>query len=163
VRPGRWIALVAAALLIPVVAACGGSEGSAAGVPGVSAVGDGSPRPTGGDELSGTGWSLTSAELLSSASPAPGIQGRGITLEFTSNQARGESGVNSYSATYAAHDDGRLKLGPIISTMKAGDPGAMRVEAEYLGTLGKVTGYSAAHGQLDLFIGRDLVLTYTEK
>ena len=39
----------------------------------------------------------------------------------------------------------------------------MRVEAEYLATLGKVTGYAVQDGILDLFIGRDLVLTYAEK
>jgi heat shock protein HslJ len=94
-----------------------------------------------------------------SAPPATGK----VTLEFTSNQARGNGGVNSYSATYTAHRDGRLKLGPVISTMMAGDPGKMKAEADYLATLGKVTGYSVNAGLLDLFIGPDQVLSYSAK
>ena len=157
-RAVRWILIVAGLLLLPMLAACGGSN---AQVPAVSPVGVSGAEPNGGGSLSGTSWSLTQAARASSASPAPDLQGRGITLEFTTNQARGESGVNSYSATYAAHDDGRLKLGPIISTMKAGDPGAMTAEAAYLATLGKVTGYSVGRDGLTLFIGTTPVLSYS--
>jgi len=144
----------AAVLLVPVLAACAGGSSAT----GANAVAPGSPQPTGGAELSGTAWLLRAA----SSTTAPLVDS-GITLEFTSNQARGDSGVNSYSATYAAHTDGRIKLGPIISTMMAGDPAKMKAESEYLATLQKVTGYAVSAGQLGLFTGADQVLTYSKK
>jgi heat shock protein HslJ len=152
-RTVKALSLAAALLLVPVLAACGGSASSGASV--VAPVG---PQPTGGADLSGTSWLLSGA----SSTTAP-LTDSGITLEFTFNQARGNGGVNSYSATYAAHDDGRIKLGPIISTMVAGDPAKMKAEAAYLATLQKVTGYSVSGGLLDLFTGPDQVLTYAKK
>ncbi|MEI6363211.1 MAG: META domain-containing protein [Actinomycetes bacterium] len=156
-RHARPLALAMALVLMPILAACSAS-GSGSSADGASVGAPVGPRPTGGADLANTSWALSG-----SASSTAGLAGSGITLEFTFNQARGNGGVNSYSATYTAHPDGRLKLGPIISTMMAGDPGKMKTEADYLSTLGKVTGYSVDAGLLDLFIGPDQVLTYTAK
>jgi heat shock protein HslJ len=149
-----WIAAVLL-VLVPGLTACGGGSASGSLPSAAAPVG---PRPTGGADLSGTSWVLTAA---ASASTSP--QGRGITLEFTSNQARGNGGVNSFAGMYTAHPDGQLKFGPLISTKKAGDPGRVRIEAEYLKTLDSVTGYSVNAGLLDLFVGPAQVLTYAEK
>lgn len=114
------------------------------------------PLPTGGAELASTKWALSGI-----ATTTEDLSGSGITLDFAAAQASGNAGVNTYNAGYTASADGTLSFSAIASTNMAGDEAAMKLEAEYLGLLGKVTGYSVSGGLLDLFVGPDQMLTFT--
>ncbi len=150
----RLVVIVATALLLPVLAACGGStagssEGSASGAP-IGA------QPAGGAPLAGTSWVLTEGPLTSDD-----LAASGITLEFTETDVSGSAGVNRYFGGYTSSTDGSLQIDTLASTMMAGDEAAMALEQEYLAALQSVFGYTIADGTLTLVGAADQVLTYT--
>jgi heat shock protein HslJ len=150
----RLVALVAAALLLPLLAACGGSSSESSGAP--------SPgqtlgaQPTGGAELAGTSWVLTEGPFTA-GDPA----GSDITLEFADTELSGSGGVNRYFGGYTSSTDGSLQIGVLGSTEMAGDPDAMALEQEYLTALQSIFGYTIADGTLTLVGAADQVLTYS--
>jgi heat shock protein HslJ len=160
------VAALAGAVLVPVLlSGCSSSsDSSASSTPTQAAsaaasaqAGTGTaPLPTGGAQLADTTWQLsglaTSTDDLSSA---------GITLDFSATDASGNAGVNTYNAGYTWDANGKLAFSAISSTKMAGDEAAMKLEAEYLDMLSKVTGYSVSNGLLDLFVGPDQMLTFT--
>jgi heat shock protein HslJ len=159
-RVTKVVAVAAAMLMIPALAACGSSStassasASTVASPGIPAA----PLPTGGAELAATNWVLSGM-----ASGNTSLSDSGITLDFTAKDASGSSGINTYSGSYTSSSDGKLAFGPFISTQMAGDPAKMKTEADYMTALAKVTGYSVNGDLLDLFAGPDQVLTYTKK
>ncbi|HEX6888206.1 MAG TPA: META domain-containing protein [Candidatus Nanopelagicales bacterium] len=161
------VALVGSALLVPaLLAGCSSSDDTTSTTPtaaasaAASAVPGGgnatAPLPTGGAELASTTWALSGL-----ATSTDDVSGSGITLDFAAAEASGNAGVNTYNATYTSSADGTLTFSAIASTKMAGDEAAMKLEAEYLDMLGKVTGYSVSNGLLDLFVGPDQMLTFT--
>ena len=150
----RLVVIVATALLLPVLAACGGStagssDASATGAP-IGA------QPAGGAPLAGTSWVLTEGPLTSDD-----LAASGITLEFTETDVSGSAGVNRYFGGYTSSTDGSLQIDTLASTMMAGDEAAMALEQEYLAALQSVFGYTIADGTLTLVGAADQVLTYT--
>ena len=97
----RIIALAAAALLIPLLAACGGS---ASGSSESSATPDATigAQPAGGDPLAGTSWVLTGGL-------SKDVSASGITIEFADKDVSGKSGVNTYFGGYTSATDGTLQ------------------------------------------------------
>jgi heat shock protein HslJ len=158
----KLVAVTAAALMIPALAACGSSSSTAASSSAASTVASPAvpvaPLPTGGAELADTSWVLSGM-----SSTNENMTDSGITLDFSADTASGSSGVNTYSGTYTSSPDGKLTFGALAGTLKAGDDAKMKIEAEYLAALAKVTGYSVNGGLLDLFAGPDQILTYTKK
>lgn len=158
----RLVAVAAAMLMVPVLAACGSSSSSSESSSSTSAVASPAapvaPLPTGGAELADTSWVLSG---MSSTNES--MADSGVTLSFSADTASGNSGINTYSGTYTSSSDGKLAFGPLAGTLMAGDETKMKVEAEYLAALAKVTGYSVNGDLLDLFAGPDQILTYTKK
>ena len=159
-KTSRLLAAIAAALLIPTLAACGSDSASTTTTPAASeapAAGQGTaPLPTGGAELASTKWKLSGAAYDTAVTEA-----NGITLDFAAADASGNAGVNTYNASYTSSADGALTFGPIATTKMAGEQAAMDAEAAYLEALQSVTAYSVnAEGLLDLFAGPDQILTF---
>lgn len=154
-KPSRVVALTAAALLIPLLAACGGSPSSSLSdsVAPRATIG---AQPSGGDPLVGTSWVLTGG--LSTD-----VAASGIILHFADVDVSGNSGVNTYFGGYTSTTDGALAFDPLASTMMAGDEAAMALETEYLGALQSTFGYTIADGMLTVFGAADQVLTYAKK
>lgn len=151
----RLVVIAAAALLLPLLAACGGSAGE-------SSTGSATPgapigaQPTGGDPLAGTSWVLTGGPLTSED-----LAASGITLEFAETELSGSGGVNRYFGGYTSDTDGSLQIGTLGSTLMAGDEAAMALEQEYLAALQSIFGYTMADGTLTLVGAADQVLVYT--
>ncbi|MDO8309098.1 MAG: META domain-containing protein [Actinomycetota bacterium] len=155
-KPFRVLALAVAAVLLPVLAACGSTSSSSsdAASPGVTV----GAQPTGGADLAGTSWVLAEGPLS-----AEDLASKGITIEFADGQVSGNSGVNTYFGGYTSSLDGTLAFDPLASTMMAGDEAAMALEQEYLAALQTAFGYSISDGTLTIFGAADQVLTYTAK
>lgn len=114
-----------------------------------------------GDTLEGPVWVLTSylgADAVTQITPAVRSD-----LQFLDERANGTGGVNSFSGPYEATGDGALTFGPLASTLMAGPPEAMEVEAAVFGHLGTVTRYDTDGATLRLYgaDGRGL-LAYAE-
>jgi heat shock protein HslJ len=104
--------------------------------------------PVGGDLRIGETWYLT---WMSGDAPRAGAD---ITLTFEDGRAGGQAPVNSYSGDYTTTDSGGLELGPIASTLMAGEPDAMRAEEQFFTLLEAVDGYTTvAAGEMYLFDG----------
>ena len=105
-------------------------------------------RPVGGDLSVGETWYLTWA---SGESPRAGAD---VTMTFDEESVGGQAPVNTYSAGYTTSESGSIELGPIASTLMAGEPEAMAAEAEFFALLEAVDGYTTvAAGELYLFDG----------
>ena len=158
----KLVAMSAALMMLPVLAACGSSSSSTSSSASALAVASPAvpvaPLPTGGAELADTSWTLSGM-----SSTNEDMTASGITLEFSADTASGNSGVNTYSGTYTSSTDGKLAFGALAGTMMAGDEATMKIEADYLAALATVTGYSVNGDLLDLFAGPDQILTYTKK
>ncbi|MGH2605184.1 MAG: META domain-containing protein [Anaerolineales bacterium] len=96
--------------------------------------------------LAGTRWSLVALNGRAPL-PAPGP----ITLEFEiGGRAGGNSGCNSYGATYVARG-GSLTFSEVVSTLRACvDPSLNDQEAAYLRALSAVATYEVSEDQLIL-------------
>ena len=75
-----------------------------------------------------------------------------VTTEMTlkAGEASGNGGVNSFSGTYEAKDDGSMKFGPTAATMMAGSPAAMEQEAAFFKALEKTDNFEINEGKLVL-------------
>lgn len=109
-------------------------------------------------DLEGTRWQL---ETIDGAAAAAGVV---ITAEFKDGTVSGSAGCNSYGAGYTSKD-GALNLEAVASTqMYCVEEGVMDAEAQFLGALGKVKGYSVANDRLELLDGSGKVLmTFTRQ
>lgn len=111
-------------------------------------------EPVGGDLRTGEPWYLVGG-MLESPTPSP------VRLTFRAGTLAGKGPVNSYSADFTASPTGDLEIGPFTSTWQAGPDREMRAEAEILGLLDAVDGYTTvAGGELYLFDGDLNVLVY---
>ena len=126
-----WAALAAMSLVVAVILA-----GCSQSLPSM---------PKGGT-LTGVEWQL--GTLNGAQAPAGQKQ---VTAVFDAKSLSGFSGVNTYSGPYTAGADGAFKAGPLASTMMAGPPEAMQLEAGYLKALQSATSYYAADGKLTLY------------
>ena len=147
----RFLLALAAALLFPLLAACGSNASSPEPATGetLGAV------PSGGVELAGTSWVLEEASL---GAPIP--EDPPITLEFSDSEAFGNSGVNTFRGEYQAAASGELTFGPLASTKMAGEPDAMAFEGEFLMALQSTFGYTSDGRTLTLYGAADQVLTF---
>jgi heat shock protein HslJ len=155
VKFSRLIVVVAATVLLPLLAACGGN----AAAPASSAPVSGAPigaQPTGGEALAGTSWVLMDGPFTSDD-----LAASGITLEFAETELSGSGGVNRYFGGYTSTTDGSLQIGVLASTEMAGDEAAMALEQEYFAALQSIFGYTIEDGTLTLVGAADQVLTYT--
>ena len=155
-RTHRVGALVGTLLLIPALAACGGS--SSASTPATeNAAEQAAAGPAGGAGFVGPEWKLSS-----SAVDSVDLSTFGITITFTDTEVSGSSGVNTYSGTFTSSPEGDMDFGPLVSTRMAGPEPAMKAEQSYLAALDAVSGYSVTDTELDLFTGEQVSLTYTK-
>lgn len=132
-------------LLVLLLAACGSP--SADPSPSASA-----SAPVPAALLPGSEWILVG--------PAS-IKGK-VTISFAADQLSGQAPVNRYFGPFTATDDGQMTLGPVASTMMAGDPDLMKAEQEYLGLLNRVDGFDSDGEQLSLRAGHEVLLRYAQ-
>lgn len=148
----RLLAAIAMVVLLPFLAACGGSSGDAQTSAAAAATG-----PQGGEGLSGFEWMLTSAGV--DAADLPSFN---LTIAFTDKDVNGFSGVNRFAGGYTATPDGTITMGPLAATMMAGPDDAMAAETAYLAALESVTGYTVTDSQLVLYVDEQELLTYAK-
>lgn len=106
--------------------------------------------------LEGAEWRLT----VSSVSSLLGSIG--ITATFDGSTVSGFSGVNRYSATYVARDDGSMEVGDIDSTLMTGGAGVTRIEREYQELLASCAKYVTTGGTLTLTTDKGQTLLYVK-
>lgn len=157
-KPFRVLAVLAAALLLPLLAACGGTASSASTATPAASESPIGAKPSGGADLAGTSWVLSGG-----IGAGADLSASGIDLEFADKDLAGSAGVNRYFGSYTSTSDGTLTIGTIGSTMMAGDEAKMALETEYLTALQSVFGYTVTGDTLELFGAADQVLTYTKK
>ncbi len=93
--------------------------------------------------LSGTNWKLVGWSI-SSQHPSSFE----ITANFDEKMVAGKSAVNQYSGTYELSGDGKITLGPLMSTEMAGSEEDMRAENNYINLLTSVKKFAIENGQL---------------
>ena len=85
-------------------------------------------------------------------------------LAMKAGKATGNGGVNTFSTTYEANDDGGLKFGQVASTMMAGEPAAMEQEAAFFKALAKTRNYEFNEGKLVFGdLGNNTLVVLTSK
>lgn len=127
------------ALLILVLAACGGTT------------------PAAPASLAGTSW------VLQTLNGQPLVAGTTITLDFTGGEIGGTAGCNQYGGSYTVEGD-QLTFGMLFMTeMYCMDPeGVMAQESAYLETLATVARYRMAGERLELLDSDgQVVLSFT--
>jgi heat shock protein HslJ len=147
-KTSRLLAAIGLAILLPLLAACGGSSDSASGA---------AAGPVGGDGFVGVEWSLTTAAVDSTE-----LAGFGITIAFTDTDVSGFGGVNRYMGGFTSSPEGAMDFGPLASTMMAGPEDAMAAEQAYLAALDTVTGYTVTDSGLVLYVDDQELLTYAK-
>ncbi len=82
-----------------------------------------------------------------------------VTLSFANGRVSGRGGCNQYSGP-VEYGNGRMKIGPIISTkMACLEDGLMQLESKYLGALQTAESYSVSTGtQLTIATARGPLL-----
>lgn len=101
-------------------------------------------------QLEGT-WNLKAFGGTADLKDADPAIATNIVFKAKDSSASGSGGVNSFSATYVAAEDGSLSFGPIAGTMKAGEPAAMEQEQAFFDALASTASFE--------FNGGDLVLS----
>lgn len=96
-------------------------------------------------ELDGTTWRAERFGPNLDHTPAADAE---FTLEFQGDRLAGRSGCNRYMGTWAV-DDGRLRIGPLASTMMFCD-GLMELEDAYLAALQGANGVTTEADRLTL-------------
>jgi heat shock protein HslJ len=147
-RPTRssaaWLAAVGA--LCFVAAACSGGSSDNSSTTTTSA----------GVALVGTNWELTDAASL--GVPLGAVT---VTARFDSGTVSGDSGCNSYSATYRTSGDKLTISSSIAATQRACEPAPTAVEQHYLARLPKTASYAIRGDQLTLSdAGGNALLVY---
>ena len=123
------IALFATVLvaLVTLLSGCGGTDDSA-------------DAPT---QLEGS-WTL---ETLGGAKTDPAVVSQ---LNMNEGKASGNSGVNTFTGSYEAPEDGALTFGPLATTMMAGPDAAMQQEQAFLKALADTKKFTTEDGALVL-------------
>jgi heat shock protein HslJ len=88
-----------------------------------------------------------------------------LEIEFGADgRVSGFAGVNQFNGMYeltpGAANRGGLHIGPLAVTKMAGPENLMKQEATYLEALGRVDGYVAEGGLLELEAGGEPLLRY---
>ncbi len=123
------IALFATVLvaLVTLLSGCGGTD-------------DNADAPT---ELEGS-WTL---ETLGGAKSDPAVV---TQLNMNEGKASGNAGVNTFTGSYQAPEDGALTFGPLATTMMAGPDAAMQQEQAFLKALADTKTFTTEDGALVL-------------
>ena len=131
------IALFATVLvaLVTLLSGCGGTD-------------DNADAPT---ELEGS-WTL---ETLGGAKSDPAVV---TQLNMNEGKASGNAGVNTFTGSYEAPEDGTLTFGPLATTMMAGPDAAMQQEQAFLKALADTKTFTTEDGALVLMDADDTKL-----
>jgi len=134
VRRTSPIALFATVLvaLVTLLSGCGDTDDSA-------------NAPT---QLEGS-WTL---ETLGGAKSDPAVVSQ---LNMNEGKASGNAGVNTFTGSYEAPEDGTLTFGPLATTMMAGPDAAMQQEQAFLKALADTKKFTTEDGALVLMDGDD--------
>lgn len=105
--------------------------------------------------LEGVEWTLVGSSMSSID-----LGSVGITANFDGKNIFGFSGVNQYSGSYAAKEDGSLQIGELAGTLMAGPEPAMRAEEAYVVLLKASDGYRINADTLTLLTDKAETLIY---
>lgn len=135
--PGRAWSVVPLLLVAFVLPACGGYGAG-------SASNDQDPA-----SLEGVSWILT--QMLTTGGQTQ-IVDVGVSAEFDGTTISGNSGCNSYHASYEA-DGGEISFGPIAGTKMACGDAEASTETRYLQLLGDVASYEVSGRSMSMSNG----------
>jgi heat shock protein HslJ len=130
--------LLAAAVLVPLAAACGSEQAG-------QDPGSGSVRPE--PSVTGTDWHIASISD-NGRTEHPGSTAH-LSFDAARGKAGGRLGCNHFSAT-ATVRDGRITLGSPTTTRMMCDASLMRTERTLLGVFNSTLKYRIEHGTLTL-------------
>lgn len=82
-----------------------------------------------------------------------------IRFDREEGQVSGNNGVNSFSGGYTLTDDS-IEFGPMRSTLMAGPPEAMELEAAFMRALGGMTGWRIHEGRFELLNGEEVTAVF---
>jgi heat shock protein HslJ len=112
-------------------------------------------RPTITWSLTGTVWKLV--EL--NGQPVGANKLPSLTLDAANGTVAGWAGVNRFTGTFR-QQEAALSFGPVAATKMAGPENAMKLESEFLATLGRVTAWKADGLMLSLLAGETEVARF---
>lgn len=99
--------------------------------------------------LPGSSWTITGYNNGKQAVVSPALDST-LTIEFAADgTVSGTGGVNRFNGPFVSTDK-TVKIGPLASTMMAGEPELMTQEAAYLKALESATTWSISRGVLDM-------------
>ena len=102
------------------------------------------PKPTPGDSLSGTRWSLVSI------GGSPVLASESTSMRFEKGRLAGSDGCNRYATSYSASESS-LKIGPnIAGTRMACTQPIMEEAATFIGILGQAASYRTNGNRMTL-------------
>jgi heat shock protein HslJ len=112
-------------------------------------------EPAKADSIQGAEWRLTMIEGINV--PADAI----ITMQLTSDKKlAGSTGVNRYFGTYTSDSPGFIRFSPLGMTRRAGTPEAMKLEAQFVGAMERVTEFRIEGDSLKLGDGDKSLLVW---
>lgn len=103
--------------------------------------------PASANDLPQGEWSLSSYNFRQKI--AFPIDKMNITLNIKEDSLGGRSGCNIYGGNYSS-DEGKLKVGDLISTMMACEEPAMQFERIFTNTMQSATEFSLVDGELTI-------------
>jgi heat shock protein HslJ len=112
------------------LAGCGGQEGG------------------NGGQLEGKAWRATAFSDGMGGTLSP-VAGSELTALFEEGTVSGFSGVNNFSGGYTV-DGSSISIGPLATTLMAGDPELMDQEASYVAALQSAATFSVTGSKLEL-------------
>lgn len=112
-------------------------------------------RPSLTWSLTGTVWKLV--ELNGEAVGSSKLPS--LTLDAATGRVSGMAGVNRFNGTFQ-QQDAAVSFGPLAVTKMAGPEKDMKVEAEFLATLARVTAWKADGLMLSLLAGETEVARF---
>ena len=105
--------------------------------------------------LEGVQW-----ELVASNVTDVDVSDIGITMNLDAGEISGFAGINSYTGSFEAGDDGSFEAGPLATTLMAGPDTLMAAEAEYLRILGASESFDVSEDGLTLQTADDETLEF---
>jgi len=106
-----------------------------------------------------TSWIL----INSHSNRVTSIANKPLSITFGGDRLSGFSGCNNYTANYAVGRNQTIRIGTIASTkMMCMDNRANIEEGEYLRKLSQINHYKIRHGELRLYAGDRLLLSFRQ-
>ena len=111
--------------------------------------------------LENTEWTLIELNGVATTASA-GMMPPTIHFDGQSLQVSGNSGINRFGGKYQLDGD-KVEFGPMRSTMMAGPPEAMELEATFLKALSEMTSWRIHESRLEFLKGDGVIARFSSK